>query len=89
MQIAALYTSHWEEGDITTPCVINFPACSLGDIQPSDEGDDYEHHHYDDVQVEVNGNYLHFKIDEDTDDINDADKQKLKEAIQQELTMSL
>jgi hypothetical protein len=53
MRIAAIYRSVWEEGVVETPCFIEMGSTNIVDIASSDEGQDYEHHVRDEVDMVI------------------------------------
>jgi hypothetical protein len=64
MQLHAIYTSAWEEGEVHTNAVICTISRSIVSCDVSDEGEDFEHHHKDSVQVEHNGHFYDFDCDQ-------------------------
>ena len=65
MIIKGVYTSKWEEGDIITQCLISLTTGEIVDVEVSDEGDNYESHIKDEIQVEVGNEYLNIDVDDE------------------------
>lgn len=64
MQIFGLYTSQWEEGDITSIAAICTKKCDIVRCDTSDDGQDFEHHIADSIQIEHNGEYYEFECED-------------------------
>jgi hypothetical protein len=64
MQLNAIYTSSWEEGSIHTRAAICTISRTIVECNASDEGENYEHHTGDSVQIEHDGEFYEFECDQ-------------------------
>jgi hypothetical protein len=63
VKLHALYTSEWAEGDVVTWASVCTSGLCIDEVQQSLDGEFYEHHEGDHVQIELNGAKYFFEAD--------------------------
>lgn len=59
------YISFWEEGIVITSANLNLETGEITDIEASDEGQEYEHHKYDEITLELAGAEFTYVVETD------------------------
>lgn len=77
LELHGLYTSKWEEGDVTTSAAICTQTGGIVWVGTSDVGDEYEHLISESIQVKIGDEYLNFEC-EDGDLSDEAARQFLR-----------